>query len=347
MTTDGLYVGAMFQDGRLPGESLPNTEAALRGMPMEAFSHGSEPFNGWFGRQSDGKIRMTCGLPREAAMILEVKGLETIRRFRGPEVTLDATAILKADAANGARALAAATPKEYAVHAMPARPKIDADPRDWRSIPAMSIARGGGPARTSARLAWDDERLYLFLDVEDPSPWRNEGKDPTRLFKTGDAVDLQLATSPEQPGAKKRRDPVASDVRVVFSQLEGKCVAVLMKPIDPAAPKERNVRYHSPVGDRTFDRVEVLAEAKVAVRVLAGRYRVEAAVPLKAIGLTAQAGLTLLGDVGVIASDAQGRVNTARTYWANPHTNLVSDLPHEAWLYPQAWGRLTFVQESK
>ena len=43
-------------------------------MPMETFSHGSEAFNGWFGRQADGKVRMTTGFPREAAMVLEVKG---------------------------------------------------------------------------------------------------------------------------------------------------------------------------------------------------------------------------------------------------------------------------------
>ena len=40
--------------------------------------------------------------------------------------------------------------------------------------------------------------------------------------------------------------------------------------------------------------------------------------------------------------DLQGRVNTARTYWANRHTNLVNDLPSEAWLYPERWGELTF-----
>lgn len=342
LTTDGLYVGAMFQDGRLPGESLPDAEAALRGMPMEAFSHGSEPFNGWFGRQSDGKIRMTCGLPREAAMILEVKGLETIRRFTGPGVTLDRRTILAADAENGARALAAAKPKEYIVRRLSAAPTIDGDPREWRELPAMPIGRAGRPARSSAKLARDGENLYVLFDVEDPTPWRNEGKDPTRLFKTGDAVDLQLATTPELTGAKRRREPGAGDVRIVFAQLAGKPVAVLMKPIDPAAPKDKRVRYHSPVTDKVFDRVEVLAAARVAVRVHGGRYRVEAAVPLEAVGPSPKPGLVLRGDAGIIASDAQGKINTARTYWANPHTNLVSDLPHEAWLYPEAWGKLTF-----
>ena len=338
MTTDGFYVGALFQDGRLPGESLPNTEAALKGMPMEAFSHGSEPFNGWFGRQADGKVRETCGFAREAAMILEIKGLETIRRFAGPKVKLDRPTILKANEANGARALAAAKPKRYTVKKL-GGVTVDGDAREWRALPSMPIHRGGGQARTSARLARDDENLYLLFDVRDPSPWQNEGKDATRLFKTGDAVDLQLAT---RPGGKKRRDPAAGDVRVVLSQLAGKPVAVLMRPIDPAADKARRVRYHSPVTDKTFDRVEVLADARVKVKTHTGRYVLEAALPLKALGLEPKAGLVLRGDVGVISSDAAGKINTARTYWSNPHTNLVSDLPHEAWLYPAAWGEMEF-----
>ena len=342
LTTDGLYVGAMFQDGRLPGESLPAKEALLAGMPMEAFSHGSEPFNGWFGRQRDGKVRMTTGFPRQAAMVLEVRGLETIRRFTGPAVTLDNETILRADAANGVRALAAAKPKTYAVQRMTAAPKIDGDAREWRKLSAMPIARAGARARTTARLAWDDENLYVLFEVDDTSPWRNAGKDLTRLFKTGDAVDLQLATTPAKAGDKKRRAVDARDVRIVLSQLAGKPVAVLMKPVDPTAATNRRVRYHSPVTDKVFDRVEVLAGATVAVRVQSSRYIVEAALPLKALGLSPAKGLTIRGDAGAIASDAQGRINTARTYWSNPHTNLVSDLPHEAWLRPDAWGQWTF-----
>ena len=342
LTTDGLFVGAMFQDGRLPGESLPKTETALAGMPMEAFSNGGEPFNGWFGTQADGKVRMTTGFAREACMVLEVKGLETIRRFAGPEVRLTRDLVLKANEDNGRRALAAAKAKQYTVKKLPAAAKIDGDAREWRDVPPMAIGRVAGRPRTSARLARDDENLYVLFEVTDPSPWKNEGKDFTRLFKTGDAVDLQLATRPAGAGDNKRRDPAAGDVRIVFAPLGGKPAAVLMRPVDPSAPKAARVRYHSPVIDKTFDRVEVLAAAKVAVRTRSGGYVVEAAVPLKALGLPTGGGLTLRGDVGVISSDASGKINTARTYWSNPHTNLVNDLPHEAWLYPNAWGSLRF-----
>ena len=48
------------------------------------------------------------------------------------------------------------------------------------------------------------------------------------------------------------------------------------------------------------------------------------------------------GDLGFISSDEAGTINSARTYWANKDTNLVNDLPQEAWLYPATWGLLTF-----
>ena len=49
-----------------------------------------------------------------------------------------------------------------------------------------------------------------------------------------------------------------------------------------------------------------------------------------------------LGDVGVISSDGNGRINVARTCWSNKDTNLVSDEPMESWLYPAKWGRFHF-----
>ena len=72
------------------------------------------------------------------------------------------------------------------------------------------------------------------------------------------------------------------------------------------------------------------------------RYQIQAVLPLHALGLTPGAAMTLRGDVGFISSDAQGMLNTARTYWANPNTNLVNDEPLEAWLYPDTWGEFTF-----
>ena len=119
-------------------------------------------------------------------------------------------------------------------------------------------------------------------------------------------------------------------------------VCMLMRPVDPDASAALARVYKSPVGERRFARVEPLAGAEVAVRVEAKRYAVELSVPLAALGLAPAPGLVVRGDAGVIASDADGTRDVARSYWADPATNLVNDLPSEAWLEPAAWGEFAF-----
>jgi hypothetical protein len=254
---------------------------------------------------------------------------------------VDAAILAKADEENQARAAASAEPKRYTVRRAPQPPKIDGSPSDWREVPAMKLERVGSPAVGTAKLQYDDTRLYVLFEVEDESPWRNRGKDYIRLFKTGDAVDLQLSTAPATAN-RQRGTLLGTDVRLLFSQVGGKPVMVLMKPIDPDAPEERRVIYRSPVGERAFDRVEVMSDVELKVRVSDRGYCVEGAVPLGAIGLSPEPGVTLPADVGFISSDADGTINTARTYWSNKQTNLVSDEPSEAWLYPANWGELAF-----
>ncbi|NQT86996.1 hypothetical protein HQ560_09540 [bacterium] len=340
MTTDGLYVGALFQDGRLPSEALPERSDLLLDMPMGGFSHGSEPFNGWFGRQADGKIRMTTGFARQACMILEVGGLDSIRRFQAGPVQVDNAALIAADVANMTRQTAAAKPKTLTIPRMAKPPTLDGNLDDWRSVKPVPIARPGLPEKAAARLAWDAKNLYVLFEVQDASPWSNEGLALQRLFKTGDAVDLQFCTDPK--AKPDRTGLLASDVRLVLSQLSSESTAILMRPIVPGTKTEDRVRYHSPVGDRYFDRVERLTQAQVAVKTGMRSYCLEAAIPLKLLGLRPKKGMTLRGDMGFISSDAQGAINVARTYWSNKQTNLVSDLPHEAWLTPARWGEWKF-----
>ncbi len=215
MTTDGLYVGALFQDGRLPGEALPDSEEKLRGMPMEGFSEGGEPFNGWFGKQNDGKIRLTTGMAREAGMILEIKGLDTIQRFEGGALKVSGAQLAKAVADNAARGQKAAGAKTYSIKKLANAPVINGENDDWKDASEMTIARVGQPDKAKVQLAYDATNLYAFFEVQDQTPWRNEGKDFARLFKTGDAVDIQIGTQ-----TKAHNDPQSGDKRIVISQLE-------------------------------------------------------------------------------------------------------------------------------
>ncbi len=334
LTTDGLFVGAMHPDCRLPSPKLPDSEARMAGFPMESVTVGGEPFGGWFGRQNDGMVRKF--VPRSAApLVVQVHGLGTTRRFAKKEpVTLDEKVLAKAAEENAAREMAKAGERTHTI----ARVQSAPDGKVWREIKPLPIERRGQPVKGRARLAYDKEFLYARFEVNDPNPWKNAGKDFTRLFKTGDAVDIQLS-----PTANAERQPAAGDLRVVLAPFAKESVAVLMRPKAADAPDEDKVVYHSPVFDKHFDQVALVDVAQVEAQRHGNRYTVTARVPWAALGITPEAGKTLRGDAGFILSDEAGTINTARVYWANKMTNLVNDLPSEAWLYPNRWG--TFVLE--
>ena len=325
LTTDGLYVGAVFQDGRLPGTSLPPAEEQLRGMPMELFSQGSEPFNGWCGRQSDGVVRMTCGIPGQAAMMMTIKGLENIRRFNAPALTVSQADLIKADQANAARRAAGTRVEPIRITRVEAAP-------DWSQIPALRIARTGQPVEGSCQLAYTPQDLYCRFTVQDPSPWKNHGKEWTRLFKTGDAVDLQLSAT-----ANDQRQARAGDFRLLVAPFGEQPLAVMMERVAPGAAAGEKVRYQSPVGVVEFDRVRRLTAPEIKVETRDQAYTVTLRIPWRELGITPEPGLKLRGDVGFILSDPNGEYNTARVYYANADTNLVSDMPLEAELYPDRW----------
>lgn len=341
MTTDGLFIGTIFQDGRLPSMPLPATEAALVHQPVGSFGGGSEPFTGWMGSQSDGKVRLTSGMAGQSVMILEMTGLDQVKRFTAPDIAITKEQVKVAFAANQLRTSQSekkAISRQLVTRVQKA-PPIDGHGKGWQSIPVFAIESPASGAKAGAQLAYDDTYLYLATDVDDPSPWKNEGVDFQRLFKTGDAVDLALAT--DSKAAAKREQPVKGDLRIVLANLNNQPAAVLMQAVNPDAAKSNAKVYTSPVGDKKFDEVRLFTNVKVAVVKREGGYRLEAAIPLKELGLQAEPGHEFRGDLGFISSDATGKINVARTYWANKVTNLVSDEPLEAWLFPASWG--TFV----
>ena len=331
-TTDGLFVGTLFQDGRLPSMSLPESEEDLIGAPMESFGGGGEPFSGWFGKHSDGKFRFTNGIARQATFIYEMKGLGNLKRFTGPAIEVTTDLLAKASNDNDRRDATASKDAEKKQTVT----RISGSP-DWSKIPSFEIRSIASNFKAKAQLAYGTENLHLAIEVEDPSPWKNEGIDFTRLFKTGNAVDIQLGTA-----AGDRSDPAEGDFRIVFARLKNKPAAILMRPVNPDAPETFRKTYTSPVGDKSFDEVRPLEEAKVTVESKPPGYRLEATIPLASIGLEPKPGKTIRGDIGFISSDAAGRINTARTYWSNPTTNLVNDEPIESWLNPSAWGSFTW-----
>lgn len=336
MTSDGLFIDTLFADGRLPAPPLPQTEAQLVGQSVNKYTQSGEAFNGFFGRQADGKYRLTCALSRQACMILDVHGLESIKRLPTQTIAITNDLIAKALQMQAQTASEDDGDKSYDMAQLSKKFEADGKDNEWASIPSVTMARDGGQQSGIAKLAYDAKHLYLHFDVKDPTPWLNQGKEFTRLFKTGDAIDVQLS-----PSANNGHDPVAGDLRIVIAELNGKPHAVLMMPIAKVPDSKENQLYTSPVMTHPMDKVVILSDTTIHVSKTPDGYKVEAAITLKSLDLQLQSGMTLRGDVGFISSDATGRVNNARTYWSNKQTNLVSDLPSEAWLYPQQWGSIT------
>ena len=189
-------------------------------------------------------------------------------------------------------------------------------------------------ARVAVR--YDVDTLYLAYEVRDPYPLRNGGADPQLLFKTGTAVDLMLATDPNAPVV--RREPVAGDLRLLFSVMSEQPVGVLYRPVAPGATDGSS--FSSPNVRVAFASVRVLTEARIAFKRGPTGFTLEAAVPLKVLGWNPVPGTTLRGDVGVIYSDDTGTKNILRSYWSNRNTSLTADVGEEARLTPFEWGEM-------
>lgn len=340
-THDGLYIGALFQDCRRPTENLPDAGPdALKGRSLANFSEGGEPFSGWFGQQSDGKARIGTSIGRNSGFTVVLSGLNSVKRFTGPELDVTAADLARADADNIARSSASKEKKTYIIRKVAKPMTIDGKLADWSKIEEFQAGHTSDPHNAAIRLAYDADNLYAAWEVDDPTPMLNSGKDKLELFKSGDSVDLQLGTRPGT--TTDRKDPVAGDIRLNIAEVAGSPVALLMVPVNPAADKAAAKTYSSPVSSARFDQVEVLANVKVAVTKSDKGYIVEAAIPLSAIGLKPEPGLEIRGDAGIITSDTAGIINTARIYWSNKNTGLVNDVWGEAILKPNEWGKMQF-----
>ena len=333
LTQDGLFVSSFFRDGRLPTPPLPDTEEALLDQPMEGFSGGSEHFCGWAGRQDDGAVRTSCGLSREAGMVVRIEGLDTARELPPVPFALSETDVARAAADRVARdsSASSSTPRRLSIPHAPSSTDRAVAGHTWPA--AFTLFREGQPERASVSLSWDDAGLHVRFDVSDPlSPWKNGVADPTLLFKGGDALDVRLSRDSATPG-----------VRYVAAPFQGAPYVLAMRETAPSAPAERRRVYSSPVATIAFDDVGPASETvRLAVETSAEGYTATLDVPWDELGLTSPPapGTELRGDFGLLSSDASGRSTASRVFWSAPGGNLVSDIPSEASLRPENWGDL-------
>ena len=161
----------------------------------------------------------------------------------------------------------------------------------------------------------------------------NGGADVRTLFKTGDAVALELRTQANNDSPQV----IEGDLRLLISVFQGEPVAVLYRYKVPGIREP--VPFSSPVGTTKIDQVVVLNGAKIAIDRGNGEYHLRASIPLSDLHFAPRKGKTYRGDVGVIYSDKSGKIDELRMYWANKATGLVNDLFGEAQINPATWGK--------
>ncbi|HYG74241.1 MAG TPA: FlgD immunoglobulin-like domain containing protein [Planctomycetota bacterium] len=322
LTTDGLYVDEMFKDVRMGGA-------------LDAYLIGGECFGGMFARsKKDGNYYLQSG--HTDYRIFRLDGLSQVSRGEGT-LQVKPEQIIAAERTVASQVAKKSARKEFTVPMVAKAPVIDGKDDDWSGAVIQWDKSGQFPV--SARIASDDQMLYLYYNVSDNSPWVNGGKDSTLLFKTGDSVDLQIGASAIANAA--RTQPVPGDMRLLIAPFEGKNIAVLYRHRLGGA-KENPVTFNCPWRSESVDSVKVLENAKIAVLKENNRYRVEAAIPLAELSLKDASGRKLKGDVGVIYGDPAGTINMLRSYWSNQNTGLVNDVPGEIMLSPHLWGTFTF-----
>jgi len=341
-TTDGLFVATLFKDCRTASWSMP---AAARGMLVNDATISEEDFWPSITQVQDGTVYLVIGVHTTCTLV-KVEGLESIRRL--PDASLSVTAeqlaaaqkyFLERDAERLARQ--GRDTMKVAIRAAP--PKIDGNLDDWAGADWATIDQritkvgdwGSKPDVTTAAVAVSGGRLYAAFRTNDPALLRNTGESLPMLFKTGGALDLMIGT---QPGADpKRREPVAGDLRLLVTLVKGKPVAALYRPVVPGTREP--VAFSSPWRTVKIDRVDDVGKDVEFAADKDGNY--EFSVPLAALGLEPKAGLLIQGDVGILRGD--GFRTIQRVYWQNKATGLTSDVPGEAMLTPQLWGRWQFI----
>ena len=319
MTTDGLYLDEMFQDCRV-------AEVVGPGLI------GGEAFGGSFGYDEVNR-RYVLQAGSSGYRIYHLNGLDQVVRGEG-EIEVTPAMLASAARRNQERVRADGVQKQATLTRLAEKAKVN-----FGTLP-VAAEWSSGNWNIRVRGAYDAQSLYLQYDVADPSPWVNNGKDWTQLFKTGDTVDLQLGTDAAAPAARKSAAP--GDIRLSIAPFGGKPLAVLYRYRLTDKAGANPVEFASPWRSEKVDDVRKLENVRASVQISEGGYRLEATIPLSELGLEKAGGQTLRGDFGVIYGDRQGTVNLSRVYWSNQATGLVNDVPGETLLAPDLWGAVKF-----
>ncbi|MGB9603986.1 MAG: hypothetical protein ACPMAG_14475, partial [Limisphaerales bacterium] len=293
-----------------------------------------EHFGGTFQkvRSTDGSYNYYYIVGKNHCTVVQLHGLEKIKRLPGGTFTVSQEQIAAAHEIKKREIARTIEPKIYNVQKVaPGKIVIDGNDNEWTSNRIDGFA-----------LAYDNEKLYLlFKGKDDKATFENKGENLYELFKTGDVLDLMLQT---KPGLNPNRTEAGlGDIRLSFAMFKGKPVCVLYDFKIEGFTGER-VPFSSPWRTLWCDKVVELTSAEIMVKRGLGEYTLEAAVPLKDIHFSPSKIKETRGDVGRVLSDQTGSAVSSRVYWSNKYTAIMSDLPSEASISPNLWGLFRFIE---
>jgi FlgD Ig-like domain len=312
-TEDGLYVASLLEETHLGpnaawDESYKSYYQDPQGIPY-IINGGSDAYH-----------------------ILKIEGLDQGGRFQEP-FTVTQQDFAKAAAYRQTPASTQAPKPIINVSWAAQTPDIDGKLDDW-NMKAGATLQGSKGRGAQVALTRDASNLYLAYQVTKDRPFSNKGENWQTLFLAGDCVDLMLST--DATGGR-HTSPGPGDERLLISMYHGKSIAVLYRPVVPGT------RQPIQLMAARLDDIQQLPSARIAIVPSGNSYTVEAAIPLKDIGIDPQAaGVTLQGDVGVIYADSAGNSRALRLYYYNKQTSMTADLTTEATLQPAQWGTIQF-----
>jgi hypothetical protein len=208
-------------------------------------------------------------------------------------------------------------------------PSLDGKSEDWKNAEAASIPGPAGEAG-SVRAAYDDENFYAVVQVSDGTPLKNRSAAPELLFKGGDMVAFAFGPAGGQGALQK----------AAFAKVNDKQTVKML--YRPQSAEKKPYTFKSPVGTVTFDYVAPLAEGNVRLAAKGDGYVAGVAIPWKLLGYTPKPGLQIPFDVQIVFSDAGGNTNAYVAWWhsRSAESGCTVDIPTEAKLYPDQWGKL-------
>jgi hypothetical protein len=309
-------------------------------MELEGLSLGEENFWPTLTHASEGKVYLVDG---NRSAIVRLDGFDSIKRLPDTVLTVTPADLDKGRAWRTEVEAARQKTRGGGLMKVAIRseaPVIDGKLDEWTGSDWVDIDKSGvkayfnadtKPYNITGAISVTGDKLYAAWKTGSDQPLKNSGEMPLAPFKTGDALDLMIGPS----GNRDR--PVAGDLRLLVTTVKQKPLALLYRAVVPGTRASDRVPFSSPWRTIHFDKVEDVT-SQIEFAGSEGNYELSA--PLKALGIAPSSGSRIRGDIGILRGT--GNETTARVYWSNKGTGIVSDVPEEAMLNPKLWGTLEF-----